>query len=682
MKLTFVEMAGFRGFRDKTRFDIPGGFLILSGRNGSGKSTLLDAIDFAITGTINKFAVKEARGGGLEEHIWWVGDGKPDAHYVSVGFIDDDGNQFAITRSRQRGADQSVEEILKRLCSSELAVRSSVGTLMQTTLIRDELIAGLSLDLPEQARFAAVRAAIGGMVGPDYSGRTEAIVAAATTARNKQNEKVKEAQNEIGRALGEVTEARSSAERSSGIADALRILDSIVPPLPADLVERTEATRKLLAERRLALRDIEKARLLAEEVQPEVTFFNSPDALKEIAQATATQEAAVKAKAAADEHLTLAVQLDEAERANDAFATHMAAIIEHGSALGLHDSHCPLCEALRTPEQFANAISASRKQLADRGVKLAQAAEALSKARASVSEAERSLVTAQSRSAGFQARREALDRKLKEITDAYARYGFDAPVNDPKLAQTKLFTEREQLVQLERALSMLEASNAIDRVKTLENRTAALRERGDQEAAKLVAADKALEAAHQIDNSAKTVANEILTEQFDTVMPLLKELYRRLRPHANWAEIESDFGGKIRGSLNFTVGDGYNPQFLFSSGQRRAAGLAFLLAVHLSRPWCRWRSLLMDDPVQHIDDYRALNLVEVLTAIRRTGRQVIVAVEDISLANVLCRRLRSATNDSGRHVELRTSATGTAEIADVHDIYPMPRLVLRPARAS
>src|SRR6267154_4326418 len=90
-----------------------------------------------------------------------------------------------------------------------------------------------------------------------------------------------------------------------------------------------------------------------------------------------------------------------------------------------------------------------------------------------------------------------------------------------------------------------------------------------------------------------------------------------------------------RGSLNFVVGDGHNPQFLFSSGQRRAAGLAFLLAVHLSRPWCGWQSLLLDDPVQHIDDYRALNLVEVLTAIRRTSRQVIVAVEDPALANLL-----------------------------------------------
>src|SRR5882757_3107124 len=126
-----------------------------------------------------------------------------------------------------------------------------------------------------------------------------------------------------------------------------------------------------------------------------------------------------------------------------------------------------------------------------------------------------------------------------------------------------------------------------------------------------------------------------------------------------------------RGSLNFSVGDGCNPQFLFSSGQRRAAGLAFLLAVHLSRPWCRWQSLLLDDPVQHVDDYRALNLVEVLAAIRRSGRQVVVAVEDVALADVLCRRLRSSNEGGGRHFELRTATSGTAEISKRHDIHPM-----------
>src|ERR1019366_6922903 len=527
MKLDFVELAGFRGFRDKTKFDLPGGFIVLSGRNGTGKSTLLDAIDFAITGTINKFSVKEARGGGLDEHIWWVGEGKPAAHYVSVGFIADDGEHFVITRSRERGSDIPPEEILNRLRNNQLAVRSSVETLMQTTLIRDELIAGLSLDLPEQARFAAVRAAIGGMVGPDYSERTEAILAAANTAKTRQNERVKEAQNELGRILGGVTEARSSAERSAGISEALRVIESLAPSLPSGLAEKTDAIRKLIAERRLALRELGAARLSIEELQAELTLFNSSEFQREIELARLAQESALREKTLADERLALALRLDAAERANDEYATHMAAILDHGAALGLHDGHCPLCDAVRSAEEFGRAISAAKERLADHGVRLAKAGKALAQAKSAAGEAELSLTAAQSRYSAFQGCREALQQKVNEVQQTYARYAFDAPVNDAKHAQTLLFAQRENLVRLERALSVLEASNAIDRLKTLEGRITTLRERSDQEAAKLVAAEKAVEAARQIDASAKAVANQILTEQFDTVMPLLKELYRR-----------------------------------------------------------------------------------------------------------------------------------------------------------
>jgi ABC-type cobalamin/Fe3+-siderophores transport system ATPase subunit len=95
----------------------------------------------------------------------------------------------------------------------------------------------------------------------------------------------------------------------------------------------------------------------------------------------------------------------------------------------------------------------------------------------------------------------------------------------------------------------------------------------------------------------------------------------------------------------------------------------------------RVKTLLLDDPVQHIDDYRALTLVEVLAAIRRSGRQVI-AVEDAALADLLCRRLRSSIGEIGRRFELQTSKTGTSEISSIHDIFPMPREVLRRAQAS
>jgi chromosome segregation protein len=199
------------------------------------------------------------------------------------------------------------------------------------------------------------------------------------------------------------------------------------------------------------------------------------------------------------------------------------------------------------------------------------------------------------------------------------------------------------------------------------------------EAAKAV---NAQELARQIDNGAQTVRNEILMEQFDIVMPLLKELYRRLKPHSGWTDIDSDFGGKVRASLNFTVGDGKNPQFLFSSGQRRAAGLAFLLAIHLSRPWCRFQTLLLDDPVQHIDDYRALNLVEVLSAIRKGRRQIVVAVEDTALADALCRRLRSTTDAPGCRFDLAQGGDGASRVEGASVIAPMPHGILRLAIAS
>jgi len=306
----------------------------------------------------------------------------------------------------------------------------------------------------------------------------------------------------------------------------------------------------------------------------------------------------------------------------------------------------------------------------------------LNEARLKADALAQSVLVEQRRLEELQRRQQLADQHVAAIRAVYNRYSFQGLPEKPDQAKQALLIEQERLARLERALFILDASTAIDRLSALESRLGALRERVDRESTKLADAEKAVEAARQIDASARTVANQILTEQFDTVMPLLKELYRRLRPHAEWVDVESDFGGRIRGSLNFTVGDGHNVQFLFSSGQRRAAGLAFLLSIHLSRRWCRWNTLLLDDPVQHIDDYRALNLVEVLAAIRRTGRQVIIAVEDTALADLLCRRLRSSIGEIGRRFELQTSKQGAAEIANMEDIYPMPREVLRRARAS
>jgi hypothetical protein len=93
--------------------------------------------------------------------------------------------------------------------------------------------------------------------------------------------------------------------------------------------------------------------------------------------------------------------------------------------------------------------------------------------------------------------------------------------------------------------------------------------------------------------------------------------------------------------------------------------------------WTPLRSLLLDDPVQHIDDFRALHLVEVLAALRLDGRQIICAVEDPALAHLLCRRLVSTVDKPGRRYDIDMGPEGATSILTGADVPPMPVDVLR-----
>ena len=681
MKLEFVELAGFRGFRDKTRFDLPGGFTVISGRNGVGKSTILDAVDFAITGTINKYSVTNARGGGLENHIWWVGDDSASEQFVSVGFVDDAGNRFVVTRDRNKTSKSTAGEILDRLCLAGSKAPATCDALMKTTLIRDELISALSLDLPEQARFSAVQTAIGAISGPDHSQRTAAILKEAQSSLKAEEVRSHEIQKQLGRALEHLTEVRTEAERSGDLAAALQVVDNIVPVVMGE--PRLETVRSFIAEGKINLSNFNDARNRALELTSEVAVVTSSSYQDEIQEAETKLREAVSNTAVSLGKLTRAEEFDEVERSSDLDEAHLAALLEHGDALGLQEGHCPLCDAARSDPEFSAALEAIRSRLSDRAKRLASTADGPRSAQIEFKQNQKDETSARDSLNEITARSQLLEKFQSGLRQEYVAAGFsEISIEDLNAAEQASRDAHQRLVELERAALILGASDAAERITALEKKIVEFRNDAEVMAGKVAFAEKVVESSRQIDHASKAVSTEILKEQFDTVMPLLKELYRRLRPHTNWAEIGTDFGGAVRGSLNFTVGNGYNPQFLFSSGQRRAAGLAFLLSVHLSRQWCCWHTLLLDDPVQHIDDYRALHLVEVLAALRLSGRQIIVAVEDEALADLLCRRLRSTTTQPGRRYDLGGSSNGTARLNTTLEILPMSQSVLKLAEAS
>src|SRR5262249_960343 len=151
--------------------------------------------------------------------------------------------------------------------------------------------------------------------------------------------------------------------------------------------------------------------------------------------------------------------------------------------LGLQDSHCPLCAAPRTPDQFNAALRNARARLAKRGKRLAASSRSAAEARSAVDAATQALTVASRRLADEVQRRLTARQRLEAIRTVYERNSFRGQVDNPDATQTLILAEREQLARLERALFILEASSAIDRVATLESRAAALRERVDRESA-------------------------------------------------------------------------------------------------------------------------------------------------------------------------------------------------------
>jgi chromosome segregation protein len=190
--------------------------------------------------------------------------------------------------------------------------------------------------------------------------------------------------------------------------------------------------------------------------------------------------------------------------------------------------------------------------------------------------------------------------------------------------------------------------------------------------------------AQELYDAARRAAGETLDVRLERVLPLMSELYRRLRPHPFWRNIEYSIRGDVRRFLRLQVGEDLNPQFLFSSGQRRATGLAFLLSINISLAWSRWRSILLDDPVQHVDDFRTVHLAEVTAQLVADGRQIICAVEDAALADLLCRRLPIKRTGDAKRITLGPDEDGALAKLNEKVLTPLMRysLVQQPGQSA
>ena len=504
--------------------------------------------------------------------------------------------------------------------------------------------------------------ALGAIQSRDLSDRADKVVR-KTDELNKANIASEEAiRKELTALLARLSEVRTLMVEDKELQQAESALRNLIPDAPAVIGELIVTARNWLslnqADMQSRLAAVARLGSLASELAAIETseFLEQLGAVEgSVARLEALEESTRAEVVTAQNAVNL-------EREVDALAASLAALLSHGIDVGLQEGHCPLCESALSDEQFRAAIEHGKARLATSGGGAAAAEAALSAAHAKLSNVVNDLETARRALTVLRARKDSATSVQTQIDELLGKARVSiSDLGDPSLSERILSETRELTLFVEQRLRALEGSRAVAQARELEEKIRTFRNEADRITLLVGRSQRAGSASKSIQHAITRTAGELLDERLAMISPLLSELFLRLKPHADWRNIEYRIRGDVRRFLSLAVGGDLNPQFVFSSGQRRITGLAFLLSVHLSRHWCNWRTLMLDDPVQHIDDYRALNLVEVLAAIRRDGRQIICAVEDVALANVLCRRLGTHVGQSGALLTLEIGSAGRSE---------------------
>ena len=666
MKLSFVEMSGFRGYRDRIRIDFGTDVTIIDGRNGVGKSTIFDAVEYALTGTIAKYLEAKANRESVADYIWWLGDANgPDERYVSVGFIDR-GSETIVTRSSLKPNEaDNLDIIVERLFDDDTAPVGAIRQVCASAIIRDELIAALSLDLKDTDRYALLSSAIGA------TGSEEWIAKAKDIHESAQNE-MKAATSRSERVKAEATQAQISldAQRArslndpgprEAIAELAHLMGRRIDP--SDTID-------------VASRDVERLQSM------EANYRSALDALRnqtELEQAKTAEKSKAGEIRKRKEELS-AILADRNEQLNkfnltessNKLASQLSQLASLGEDVGCDDDTCPLCKSIISIEQYENGIQSLRDTSANLNAEIARSTELKNE----ISDLEMTLETAEHEEQRTLLRIEHHERSLTEIETR-----LELLLPEQKMSESSILDQLEQIAPrietLKNLIPRLNVTYLSAPLQRLEMESQAKRSEDQQAERALSLAQKKEADCKKLFDGVRKAANDAFNQRLDRILPLITELYARLRPHPNFQRINYTIRGELRRYLSFTVGDHINPQFVYSSGQRRATGLAFLISVNLSMAWSRWSSLLLDDPVQHIDDFRSVHLAELLGQLVREQRQIVCAVEDPALADLLCRKMPVTGPGSAKRITLGADRDGNVTALRDQDISPMRRDVFQ-----
>lgn len=682
-RLLRLTMKNFRGVRDELSLDFDASAVLLWGPNGTGKTTCLDAVLWLLTGAIPRLGAETMRRN--EDYVANT-YGSHEPADVTARFIAN-GSPIVVHRrgtalshylelTTADGTKHTGLEADRRLKQALFRTGLSLPEMLRTSgLLQQDDLRLLLRDKPDKRYRQLLR--LLGLEALEGFERHTAKRLTDVRAQMHRAQLAAEAQaHDVAQATDAVETARARAANVAPPFDVfVRLRETVVASgglvavaaAPSDgngaAVLAARAAELALQVRSVAGRLNELPETLPVAPDLDSRERERTTISQRLAEATASRETAEIARA------SLAAARDQFNALAAAALPVLRQHLEGG------DSHCPVCQS---DIDTASVIS-SLVGRAGQGSELA-AADAVV-ARATVLEHD---LRSQLADVEAALRRETVAREQRQsfLSDsgrilaelAALTSGADlalvptagAPTQmtmDPLSTFDWICDNRSPLLSwLDAADTALGAIESAARISAetsgtarlgaerahdlprLEARLATLRESASKADADLREARQAGEEIKALNDAILSASGEVFAERFALLQPLINDIYARLDPHPTFGQLDFRVETyRSKGTATAIVADAEreleaNPLIVFSSAQANIVVLAVFLSLAVAAGSAGMPFIMMDDPLQAMDDVNVLGFADLSRHLRRQ-RQIVIATHEERFARLLERKL-------------------------------------------
>lgn len=667
--IRWVLIENFRGFRAAQTIDVGASATIVSGSNGKVKTSFFDALQWLLLGSVSRLASIASRrsGGYIVNRFAGPGANARVSAELRLG-----GRSVVLTRTgdhrnvvlewvegeRKLTGDKAENALCAALVGAQET--SLKDTVLTSGILQQDVVRAVLEEEPKN-RYRHIAGLLGleEIAGFEDEAKRKAdeqdkLAKRARAAHAEAEQGLRSAESELARleqrmaTQPEIAQARSQLE-SELAANATSFEMSRLPVQAADAASLIQSARRMRTS---------AERLLSEDINLRQREANLPEVdVDRLAGILVTQEQTEQERAEAQHALDRALQKQRDAEQRASQLAELATI-----AIPLLGEKCPVCDQdIHTEEVDAHL----RELISAGGVDLPALMSATAEARQRVT-------TLEEKATSLKAQREEMElaaRQIEEMSVARSRWRQECEtlastgtslrstakegIADGHVeALTELRASADHLAAItERLASLLNTSGLSEEVERQRDQVVKTRESMGELSAHAARASRQAEDAKTLAGAATRSITRVASDRFESLQPLVDDIFGRLAPHPAFTAMRFEMGVSYRSGFadplvedpeSGVTGD---PLLVFSSSQANVAALTYFLALSWAAGSKALPFLLLDDPLQSMDDVNALGFADLCRHVRRR-RQLVVSTHEDRLAGLLQRKLTPRSSET------------------------------------